>query len=83
MADGAQKTAWAHTAALMLAAQKVFTGEGPRLFELIPERYREDAIEELSDEDEEANSALAFAELEAGLKALSRQHEPRIAGFKG
>lgn len=81
MADGAQRTAWSHTVALMLAMQKIQTGSGPRLVDLIPERYREDAEAELSPEDEEAQSALAFAELEAGLKALSRQTEPRIAGF--
>jgi hypothetical protein len=81
MADGAQRTAWAHTAALILGHLKIMTGQGPRLIDLIPERYRVDASEELSPEDEEANTALAFAELESGLRALSRQAGSTIAGF--
>lgn len=81
MVDGREQTAWAHSAALMLAFNKSMTGQGPRFIDLIPGRYREDVAEEVSAEDEAAESALAFAELEAGLKALSRQMEPKIAGF--
>lgn len=83
MADGAQRTQWGHTAAIMMTLQKVWTGTGPPLVELIPQKYRDEATEDLTPEEEEAQSALAFAELEAGLKALSRQMEPQIAGFKG
>lgn len=83
MADGRERAEWAHTAALMLGFQRTMTGTGPQLLDLIPERYRDDAAEERSEEDEAAESALAFAELEAGLKAMSRQAGPRIAGFTG
>ena len=82
MVDGQQKTQWLHSSAMYLGFLRTMTGAGPQFIELIPERYRGDDIEEtLSEADEEAQSALAFAELESGLKALSAQREPRIAGF--
>lgn len=83
MADGRQRTAWSHTAALMLGFQKSMTGQGPRLIDLIPERYHGEDAEQLTEEMEEVSAEIAFAELEAGLKALSRSRERKIAGFKG
>lgn len=81
MADGQQKIAWTHTLAIGIMFNKAMGGKGPPILELIPKRYRRDP--KLAAADEEANSELAFAELEAGLKALSAtQREPTIAGFK-
>ncbi len=81
MFDGNQRLAWNHTLALGVMVNKAMGGNGPNVMDLIPKRYRE--VGKRSAKDEEAESALAFAELEAGLKALSRQWEPRIAGFEG
>jgi hypothetical protein len=80
MFDGNQKLAWNHTLALGMMINKAMGGTGPNVIDLIPKRYREDG-KPRSAKHEEAESALAFAELEAGLKALSRQWEPKIAGF--
>jgi len=74
LADGRQEAGWGYTAALLAGHQKVMTGHGPKLIDLIPERYRRDDAVLTDDQDAEA-ADLAFAELESGLKALSRKRE--------
>lgn len=75
MADGRQGAAWARTAATIAGVHKSMTGQGPRLIDLIPKQYLGEKDPKATAEQDEAEAALAFAELESGLRALSQARQ--------